>query len=158
MDVPYRDAARETTPEFVEVFKSTNVPLGHGRSRSVWDLLIGWSYHVDRIDAEMDLQGEAAHDAWNVFDYVAALIVRDFTADGLGLLTGEALSEAGRIVTETDEILKSLTVADGQGLLLNFAAEDAGEGWWWKRIPASGPIHEQLLASATGPEDRSAGQ
>src|ERR687897_2360861 len=46
--------------------------LGHGRSRSVAELVGSWIAHVNRLHAEQYLRPGEDNEAWTAHDYVAA--------------------------------------------------------------------------------------
>ena len=154
MNEGFRDVSNGVPAEVVEELRAIQVPMGHGRERSAWELLAGWAYHVDRFVTEKDLTGEGARHAWNAHDYVAALIVRDLLDRGMRSLDGAAAEHAERIAGEVDETLTTFTEEDRAGVLNRFAAEDVGPGWWWSRTPASGPVAVELRTFA----ERTAGE
>lgn len=128
--------------------EATAVSLGHGRSMSVADLVVGWAAHVTKLSDERNLKPGEDRDAWNGHDYIAALIIRGFVERGLDLIDGECRARATQVVDRIDRVLTSYTEPDTQGFVRRFAIDDAGPQWWWDRLPQSGPVREELLAAA----------
>lgn len=85
---------------------------------------------------------------WNEHDYVAALFIRDFIETGLSLLDKSMVSAAQKLVSLADTEYISFT-RDGYRALLGRAAqiETEDRGWWWDRIPTSGPVSDQLTSN-----------
>ncbi|GIH01964.1 hypothetical protein Rhe02_00310 [Rhizocola hellebori] len=128
--------------------EATPVDLGHGRSRSVADLVVSWAGHVNRLHAEQYLRPGEDNEAWTAHDYVAALIIRDFVERALRLLPRTAEDHAFTAVTKHDELLRSFTEPDATGVLQRFAPDEWNAGWWWQRLPQSGPVRQELDAFA----------
>jgi hypothetical protein len=145
-DYPYGLSA-DLTPEQQAALEHTTVPLGHGRSRTAADLVVGWAAHVTRLLAERDRR-LADGDVWNAHDYVAALVVRGFAERALDQLDPPLRTAATAAVARFDAELVTATEPDQRGLLRRFAP-DAGAQWWWQRIPRTGPVREDLLTFAT---------
>lgn len=123
-------------------WKLRRVSVSQDRSITVENLLIGWQQHIRRLHREAT--GVAATDAWGMDDYVAALCLRDFLAsaeDDLGPAHARELAEA---VRGADHLLLSFTVADPDRVVQRASGIDAGSGWWWARMPASGPVVEDM--------------
>lgn len=125
--------------------ESLQVPLGHGRTRTVADLLVGYGAHINKLFAERDLEPSRNRDAWNAHDYVATLVLRGLAERGLGLLDSDMRAKVTQAVARVDERLRAFTEPDQDHLVRRFAAEDAGPQWWWDRIPRSGPVRVELL-------------
>jgi hypothetical protein len=128
--------------------ESTEVALGYGHTRTAADLIVGYAARVNRLDAEHALHPGDDRDLWNAHDLVGTLIIRDMAERGLDLLDGELRSRVASAVARVDERLRSFTEPDERRLVHRFAGEDAGHGWWWNRIPRSGPIRTELLRFA----------
>jgi hypothetical protein len=144
-EYPYGISADLNTEERARL-EATPVSLGHGRSRTLADLVVGWAAHVTRLLAERDLPIQERRDAWNAHDYVAALIIRGMLERGLALVDGELRQKVAQVVSKFDEQLRSFTEPDEQGVLRRFASDEAGNQWWWERIPRTGPIRDDLNA------------
>ncbi len=126
----------------------TDADLGHGRSRNLADLVVGWAAHVNRLHSEQYLRPGEDHEAWTAHDYVAALIIRDVIERALRLLPREVEDHAFTVVTKHDELLRAFTEPDHTGVLQRFAPGEWGSGWWWQRLPQSGPVRQELEAFA----------
>lgn len=126
----------------------TDVDLGYGRTRSAADLIVGWTAHVNRLHSELYLRPGEDTEAWTAHDYVAALIIRDVVERSLRLLPREVEDHAFTLVTKYDELLRSFTEPDQTGILQRFAPDEWGSGWWWQRLPQSGPVRQELEAFA----------
>jgi hypothetical protein len=128
--------------------EATAFDLGHGTSRSVADLVVGWAAHVNKLHAEQYLRPGEDNEAWTAHDYVAALIIRDFVERALRELPRVVEDHAFTAVTKHDELLRSFTEPDSTGILQRFAAEEWNSNWWWQRLPQSGPVRQELDAFA----------
>jgi hypothetical protein len=124
--------------------EDTQVSLGHGRTSTVASLIVGWAGHVNRLHAERDLGPGQDSDAWTPHDYVAALLIRERVQDALDQLGPELRQAASRAVAVFDELLNSFTEPDDRQVLRRFSTVEPGEQWWWRRIPASGPVRTDL--------------
>jgi hypothetical protein len=128
--------------------EATTVPLGHGRTRSAADLIVGWAAHVSKLFAERELAPGQDRDAWNAHDYVAALVIRGLVGRALDQLDGDLRSAATQVVARFDELLNSFTEPDERGLLRRFAGADFVDQPWWHRVPRSGPVRAELAQFA----------
>lgn len=142
-DYPYGISA-DLTPDERAVLQGTFVELGFRRTRTAADLVVGWASHVTRLVGERDLRLAEQRDVWNAHDYVAALIIRGLVRRALEQLDAGLRERTERAVARFDDELRSFTEPDERGLLRRFAADDAGEDWWWGRIPVSGPVRDDL--------------
>lgn len=83
---------------------------------------------------------------WNEHDLCAALIIRDFLQRAIDRLPEEVASKAAAYAAAADESFLSYTVADSGKRMAAVAGMDAnGRGWWWFRVPDSGPILRDLV-------------
>ena len=134
--------------------ESIVVPWSASRGRSLAQLLGLWLRHVDRFEADAELDPSE----WNrpnvltAYDYVAALVLRDALESGLGLSADTAARVPGLVCLATiDARFRQMTRDDnpGLGLLGSLVAPLAnasiGDGWWWSRVPAGGPVLAELL-------------
>lgn len=128
--------------EAIASLRQTRLDLGDGLTKNAADLALGWAQHVVRLKGEA-VGATPSELAWNAWDYVAALVLRELCETHL-LKSGRAGADARRIVAATDELLRSFTEDDPRGAVRRFADDDAGAGWWWSRIPTSGPIRTEL--------------
>jgi hypothetical protein len=127
-----------------------SVPLGHGRVKTLAELVDGWVQHVDRLHRE---QRATARDpyAWGAHDYLAALHLRTMVASAVGH-HGTAIREAAdRLLAATDEEFMSFTEPDPVHVVESFAGQRCNDSeWWWHRIPSSGPVRSELLRVVDG--------
>jgi hypothetical protein len=106
-----------------------------GRARPLLDLVGSWAQHVLRLYNERNTTFEQSPYAWGVWDLGAANIIREVVA--------RALVENGLddppVLNAIDELFKSFTSSRevDWGRLMH---EQRGTGWWWDRIPTSGPV------------------
>ncbi len=131
----------------VDLLKTAEVriSLGNGREPSLLELVDGWTGHVLRLYLERETTLTASPSAWGVHDFIAALYVRDGVERGLAMLSDEAVHIAA--VDVADELLRSFTALDVDGLLQRFQPDLPTQPWWWKRVPALGPVAEELQAA-----------
>ncbi|MBF6172902.1 hypothetical protein [Nocardia blacklockiae] len=118
------------------------------RSFGVLDLLVSWALHVEKIDSD---RFRVAHErgVWGAYDLVAAFSIRDFLAECIERLDGPLKGKVADVAEEHDARLRAITVEDGEKLLLPYVDfELTTAPWWWHRIPDSGPLLDELLASA----------
>ncbi|MFD6987168.1 hypothetical protein ACFWAX_41990, partial [Streptomyces sp. NPDC059956] len=83
---------------------------------------------------------------WGAHDLIAALTLRDLIQDGMGALDVELRSRFGSLLSEIDENFISFTEQDDQLRIEKVDDRPDGErGWWWKRIPVTGPAREEVI-------------
>jgi hypothetical protein len=138
------------SPPDVRNLSSVNVVISPGRERSLAVLVDGWCRHVARLESESGSMHATDGGSWTVHDYIAALLIRDWVSEGLMLVPEPLRERVGKLVEWCDVQLLSFTEPDGAKLFARFASEASGEdlagkGWWWNRIPSSGPVLEDLL-------------
>jgi hypothetical protein len=103
-----------------------------------------WEVHVEKIDDDRSLPW-TDHSVWNEHDLAAAMFMRDFVENALNLLRPELADKVRRYVTKTDDRFRSYTTDDSGERMAKIAnVQPAGRGWWWFRVPTSGPIVEDL--------------
>ena len=124
--------------------ENTTISLGHSRTRTAASVIVGWAAHVHRLHTERDLGPGQDNDAWTAHDYIAALLIRARAQRALDQLDPDVRQAAARVVARFDELLNSFTEPDERQVLRRFAAGEAGEQWWWQRIPVSGPVRTDL--------------
>jgi hypothetical protein len=123
----------------------TAVSVSPARSVGLVALLIAWYQHVVRIESEMGLP-DSDRSVWGAHDLIAADSLRDFIARGLEMISeGESRRRFNAALGEVDSRFLSYTEADELGALSRLDGdEDRVRGWWWTRIPRSGPIRREL--------------
>jgi hypothetical protein len=120
------------------------VILGENTERDAIDLAIGWQKHVQKIDADRD-RPWSDRSVWTEHDLAAALFLRDFLQLGLDRLSPSVRDRLGRHVAATDAQFRSYTVDDPDSPIALVAHVDlSAKPWWWRRVPVSGPIAEDL--------------
>jgi hypothetical protein len=103
--------------------------MGYGRSRPQSYLIQGSADHVDRLVSERDLDPDDRR-RWTAGDFVA----------------GRSDRGVRQAIGPMDAAFTEFTAPDSDGLLGRWVpAEDFGEGCWWGRVPALGPVLHDLL-------------
>lgn len=86
---------------------------------------------------------------WNEHDLAGSLFQRDFLAQALEALPEPTRSKLADWVATADQRFRGYTTDDPSGRMGRVAEVDlAGRGWWWRRVPDSGPIVEDLARYA----------
>jgi hypothetical protein len=120
------------------------VVLGESTERDAIDLAVAWAAHVRKIDDDRALPW-SDRSVWTEHDFAAALHMRDFVQTALDRLPPTLRERMQQVVAGTDEQFRSYTVDDPRGRMATVAGVDlAGRGWWWRRVPGTGPIAEDL--------------
>ncbi len=115
------------------------------------------------VEAELHSQGAASHvtvrgllQGWNrladqaadyddsVDEYVNELGARDILSSLLLMLPEPLRSGAEADIATADQRFRSSTVPDEQALLARYFRIDHRNGWWWRRIPATGNLAAYL--------------
>jgi hypothetical protein len=107
--------------------------------------IVGWLVHVRKLAADLG-RSRADRGVWNEHDLVAALEIRDRVEEALAQLDRPLRKRARAFVDRIDQEYQSFTRDDDQRILGRVLGADlvARSSWWWSRIPASGPIAEDL--------------
>lgn len=105
-----------------------------------------WSAEVTRLYRELTLSLLVGPDAWGAYDLVAAYSTRDALA-AMGAERGTLRHSLAAV----DEWFKSFTVVVGMSWVGALGIQP-GTGWWWSRVPRSGPVVEELhsMGAAVG--------
>jgi hypothetical protein len=120
------------------------VRLTGERELDAVELAIGWANRVQKIDADR-ARPWTDRSVWNEHDLAGSLFLRDFLQAGLDQLPRSLRERLGGWVARADEQFRSYTVDDPAGRMAQIAEVDlAGRPWWWRRVPDSGPITEDL--------------
>jgi len=123
--------------------ESIAVDMGHGRSRTMAELIGGWQRHVTRLDEESRMPVQRS--TWGAHDYFAALSLRDWVRDGASSLSSDLKRLVDFRVSDADRLLRHFTDPDARGLVARFGRATPGaDAWWWHRIPRSGPVRDEL--------------
>ena len=108
------------------------------------DYARAWELHVEKIDNDRTLPW-TDHSVWTEHDFAGALFQRDFLDTALSRLDPRAVSKLQPYVEEADTRFRSFTKPDSGDRMARVAGVGAsGRGWWWYRVPSSGPIAEDL--------------
>lgn len=108
------------------------------------DFARAWELHVEKIDNDRALPW-TDHSVWTEHDFAGALFQRDFLETALSRLSPPVVGKLRPYVEKTDERFRSFTTDDSGDRMARVAGVGAsGRGWWWYRVPSSGPIAEDL--------------
>ncbi len=128
-----------------ESLELVTVAMPYGRTKTLAELVNGWDEHVKRLRAEEHRSSEDPS-VWGAHDYLAALHLRDLVIAGADQSPSEIREVALRLVASVDEAFRAFTEPDSVGVVDRFSGEQHSESeWWWKRLPKSGPVREELL-------------
>jgi hypothetical protein len=115
-----------------------------GGGISALSLVDSWAAHVLRLHREHPLPDSPDRVLWGIFDYVAALIIRDALEACLEPFAGPSPP----LVEVTDELFRSMTSSDVHGHLraqaATLGAEVLRDAWWWHRVPDGGEPRREL--------------
>jgi hypothetical protein len=124
--------------------KSHPVRWASGKEVDAIGLADSWEAHVEKIDRDRSLPW-SDRTVWNEFDLNAALAIRDYLESAMNNLSEILGAKMTGYVTEADDRFMSITVEDSGKRMAAVAELDiTGRGWWWLRVPDSGPIVEDL--------------
>src|ERR1700680_1263441 len=84
------DFAKLLTVAEMEQLDAIEVFLSPDRCRPLRSLIDGWAKHVARLNLEHRSIHADDPTSWTVWDYIAALLIRDWVEEGMGGLTGSA--------------------------------------------------------------------
>lgn len=129
--------------EIGEITANT-IRLGGDTERNTIELAVGWAANVRKIDLDRALPA-SDRSVWNEHDLAGALFLRDHLDRSLSQLRPALRERMERYVAEADERFRSYTVDDtGKRMAIIAEIDPAGRSWWWYRVPASGPIAQDL--------------
>jgi hypothetical protein len=119
-------------------------PLPGADKPDALGLAVAWAAHVEKIDNDRALPW-TDRSVWTEHDLAAALFMRDSVANALGQLRKDLAERLAAYVSVADDRFRSFTKDDSGERLAKIAHVDlAGRGWWWFRVPTSGPIAQDL--------------
>lgn len=145
MPAPFEDAFQHIGDLAEARLRAVAVDIGYGRSRSMYDLILGWATHVSRLKDEQGESLSTSPNLWNEHDYVAALGIRDFVERGLAVLDPDLGGITRELVSRVDGEYISFTQEGSRDLLARVAGVHvASREWWWNRIPQEGFILENM--------------
>jgi hypothetical protein len=128
----------------VDPLAQVTVTLPYGRTKQLSDLVNGWAKHVERLQAE---EHSSLDDplVWGADDYVGALHLRDLVVTGVDQSPPEIHDLALVRVASVDGAFMSFTEPDLRRIIDRFSGEEHSESeWWWRRLPKTGPVREEL--------------
>ena len=121
-----------------------SITLRSGKKRDAIQLANSWSAHVKKLDSDRGLP-QSDHSVWNEFDLCAAMSIREMLNSAIEQIPDSLAKKVSIYVSGADERFRSMTVADSGKRMAAIAEIDLeGRGWWWFRVPDSGPIVEDL--------------
>ena len=82
-----------------------------------------------------------------VDDYTNDLTGRDYIERALEDLPEPWRSELRAAIAPADQAFREATEYDKRSLLASYFRIDDGSGWWWRRIPKTGPLATYLNTS-----------
>jgi hypothetical protein len=96
------------------------------------------------MERELDLP-DSDRSVWGAHDLIAADSLRDFIARGLESIPEGESRNFLIALDEADSRFLSYTEVDELGALPRLDNDESKvRGWWWTRIPCSGPIRRDL--------------
>ena len=116
------------------------------RTWTLGDLMDAWAGRVLRFLRELDTSYDETPSAWGAHDLVAALYTRDRVEAGLAVTPSDDRRLA--VVEATDELFRLFTVEDDADSLLLVGYDIPRSPWWWRRVPARGPVVIELTEIA----------
>lgn len=141
-EIPLEIRSLLTDDEISEIDERA-IEFAHGR-RDAIRLAIAWNAHVEKIDEDRALPW-SDHSVWNEHDLAAAMFMRDFVEDALDPLSSSLRAKLRSYVDAVDEVFRSYTIDDSGERMAGIATVDVTDrGWWWFRVPASGPVAQDI--------------
>jgi hypothetical protein len=120
------------------------IKLATDENRDALRMAAAWEAHVNKIDNDRALPW-SDRSVWNEFDLVAALILRDYFQEAVDTLPSRLRERVLALVAPVDDRFRGFTVPDSGKRIAKIGEIDmTGRGWWWFRVPDSGPITEDL--------------
>lgn len=114
-----------------------------GKPVSLIEMIDGWAARV--LNLYSDASGLSDFE-WTSHDLIGSLIMRDAVQRGV-----EQLVQDDRPVPAleaADALFRSFTREDPQRLLVEWEPGIPSLPWWWTRIPARGPIADEIAESS----------
>jgi hypothetical protein len=141
-EIPAEIRAMFSDNELAEI--AANKPKPGDDQPDAIGLAVAWARHVEKIDLDRALPW-SDRSVWTEHDLAGALFMRDFVEDSLSRLRPELAEKMRRYVAMPDDRFRSFTVDDSGQRMAKIAGVDvSGRSWWWFRVPADGPIAEDL--------------
>lgn len=121
-------------------------PVTPDHSLSLATMLRGWSRHVQRIVGGIHSIPISDSVRWGADDYTAALTIRSLIEDAREQVPSETAPQFDAWLNQLDARFRGSTVPDDAHLLSKWIREESPDGWWWHRVPPSGPVLDDLRA------------
>ncbi|MFB9690475.1 hypothetical protein [Amycolatopsis plumensis] len=136
------------SPEQAGVLRDLRVVVSPEREADLYSLIVFWRRQIAKLRGDLS-RPDSDRTVWGAHDYVAALFTRDAVAEGLDLVRLEPSTLA--VVDVLDGEFMSCTEPDDTSLLTKVDdSVEPGSGWWWARIPVSGPARREIARTARG--------
>ena len=131
-------------PDELTEIAARAIPFGNDQVVDALQFAAGWATRVAKFDADRALAW-TDRTVWNEHDLAGSLHQRDFLERSMAQLPTPLRERLTAWVAEVDERFRSYTVDDPDGKMAKIAEVDlTGRPWWWRRVPDSGPIVEDL--------------
>lgn len=122
------------------------VALPDGSTPDAVTLAVAWAKHVSKLDADRALP-YTDRSVWTEHDLAGSMFLRDNLDRALAALRPPLRERVAAFVQPADEQFRSFTVDDsGERIAVIARVDVAGRGWWWFRVPADGPITQDLAS------------
>lgn len=112
----------------------------------------GWADHTS-VSREQQvwarLSAEVGNYTSEIDDYTNGLCSRDYLAKAADIAPADLRDAILLDLASADARFRSATVEDHEGRLGRFYRIASGDGWWWHRRPATGPLAEALAERDT---------
>jgi hypothetical protein len=132
----------------MQELEGRSVELSPTRSISYAQLFQGYIAHVRRVVTTLEQPADSPG-AWGGYDLIATFDIRDRVERCLAMIDEPLRERAARWIGLADDELRQRTVPDRVGIVKRYEhREGIDDGWWWSRIPARGPIYQDLRAWA----------
>jgi hypothetical protein len=124
--------------------RATLVEMGPDRQIDVPSVLEAWRRHVEKMESDLSLP-DSDRTVWGAHDLLAALSLRNFVWRALDALDDALVAKVNPLLLTIDEKFISFTEEDALAVIgrVDDLPADSGH-WWWRRIPARGPIRREL--------------
>ena len=134
----------ELKPHEAALLTAVSIDQVPGRCVTLAELLASWFAHVERFETEL-VSNTDDHSVWTDDDYLGALYIRSRLAEAIVALDLGTQGVAERLLAQADARFRAYTSHDEKRLLDRVVpGEPLGAGWWWHRIPISGPVLDTL--------------
>lgn len=134
---------RFTQEELAEL-EGHRITRADGSTPDALELAAGWAAYVEKFDLDRALPW-TDRSVWNEHDLAGALFLRDSLEAATDLLSAALAAKVRGMVEPADTRYRDFTVPDtGERMATIAEVDGVDRGWWWFRVPSSGPIAEDL--------------